>query len=266
MSRKAEVLIQILEKVPDSNKVQRLLEPENLLYLLQQYGYQKEELQKRVKSGTLPGELLLELLEKESDPEYLLAMLNNTMDTKVEKRVVIDEIINQGRKEGKIPSSPAAASAPSSSVRTVSEKAKGTPSSFDLTTSPTSMSNEGSSLFERPMMQAAIVVVTVTAILPALMHTGFFSEINIIPSPAFALVLAFIGGIIAGALFSQTTGHARWKGVLMGVVLNVGVLLTTIVYSQARTELFSIEVAIPLLLGSIPALVLYIILIWFKDH
>jgi hypothetical protein len=254
MSTKAQVLIQLLEKIPDTNKLQRLLEPENLLYLLQQYGYQKEDLQQRLKNGMLPGELLLELLEQEPDSEYLLVMLSNTMDTKVEKRVVIDQMMSQMKKDA---DSPSLNPAPVPSDNAF-PKAKVAP--LANLSSHASMSDEGSSIFQQPPMVAALVIVAVTSITPALIYTDVFSGKSVSSSPVIVLIVALIGGAVAGALFSRAIPTPYWKGILIGIVLNVGVLLATIVYIQARTELFKIELVIPLGLGSLPALGLYYLL------
>jgi hypothetical protein len=87
MSKKAQVLVQLLEKIPDIDTLYRLLEPYNLLYLLHRYGHEKDTLDQRLASGTLPGELLLELLEQEPRVYELLVQLHDDMDTGIVKRV-----------------------------------------------------------------------------------------------------------------------------------------------------------------------------------
>ena len=89
MSTKAQILVQLLEKIPDPDTLQRLLELDNLLYLLQQYGQQKDTLQQRLASGTLPEELLLELLGHEPRVYELLVQLHDDMDTRIVKKVQI---------------------------------------------------------------------------------------------------------------------------------------------------------------------------------
>src|SRR5688500_4435555 len=87
MSTKAQALVQLLEKIPDIDTLNRLLEPDNLLYLFQQYGHKKDTLQQRLHNGTLPEELLLELLEQESRVYELLLRLHDDMDTRIVKKV-----------------------------------------------------------------------------------------------------------------------------------------------------------------------------------
>jgi|GEM_PF-4318542 len=89
MATKAQVLVQLLEKIPDPDMLHRLLELDNLLYLLQQYGHQKNTLQQRMSSGTLAEELLLELLEHEPRVYELLVQLHDDMDTRIVKKVQI---------------------------------------------------------------------------------------------------------------------------------------------------------------------------------
>lgn len=89
MATKAQVLVQLLEKIPDPDTLRRLLEPENLHYLLERYGHQKDTLQQRLVSGTLPEQLLLELLEHEPRVYELLVQLHDDMDTRIVKKVQI---------------------------------------------------------------------------------------------------------------------------------------------------------------------------------
>ena len=72
---RAEILLELLDKVPDADKLEKLLEPENPLRLLQIRGRDPGELRQELASGRRLGELLLELLEQEPDPDRLIAQL-----------------------------------------------------------------------------------------------------------------------------------------------------------------------------------------------
>jgi hypothetical protein len=69
----ATVLLELLEIVPDAAKLERMLEPANLLQILLARGRGKDEIRVALKTR-LPGDLLLEVLREEKDPEALLAL------------------------------------------------------------------------------------------------------------------------------------------------------------------------------------------------
>ncbi len=71
----ASVLIELLDYVPDADKLGILLETGNLLKLLFMYGWSDRDLTQQLTAGKLPGELLIELLKREPDPDVLLAKL-----------------------------------------------------------------------------------------------------------------------------------------------------------------------------------------------
>lgn len=70
-----QVLLELLGRVPDADKLDILLEPTNLLRLLLLYGGDEDDLKGQLAGGKIPGELLLELLDREPDPDKLLARL-----------------------------------------------------------------------------------------------------------------------------------------------------------------------------------------------
>lgn len=69
----ATVLLELLEIVPDAAKLERMLEPANLYLILMARGRDKATITAALKTR-LPGELLLEVLKEEKDPEALLAL------------------------------------------------------------------------------------------------------------------------------------------------------------------------------------------------
>ena len=74
----ASVLLELLDDVPDAKKLDTLLEPANLLKLLLLYGWKEQDLKQQLAAGKTPGELLLELLKREPNPDVLLAALGRS--------------------------------------------------------------------------------------------------------------------------------------------------------------------------------------------
>ncbi len=72
-----DVLVELLDKVPDAKTLEILLDAPNLVKLLQANGFDTEQVRRDLKSGKLPGELLLDLLAKEPDTAKLLAQLGS---------------------------------------------------------------------------------------------------------------------------------------------------------------------------------------------
>jgi hypothetical protein len=102
-----------------------------------------------------------------------------------------------------------------------------------------------------------IIVVALSAIIPGLIITGFIG-INLFSDYVIPTVIAALGGILAGA-FITNSNIFTFKGMLLGFLYNIGVLWATILYTQMRTSIFKIEIAVPILLGGIPAIVVYLI-------
>jgi hypothetical protein len=74
----SSVLLELLDRVPDAKKLDTLLSTGNLLKLLLLYGWKEQDLKQQLTSGKIPGELLLELLEREPDPDVLLSRLGKS--------------------------------------------------------------------------------------------------------------------------------------------------------------------------------------------
>ncbi len=73
---KAEILLELLDRVPKADVLEYLLEAENLLRLYLLYGGDPDEMRDQISEGKLPGEFLLEILDKESDVRTLLLQLD----------------------------------------------------------------------------------------------------------------------------------------------------------------------------------------------
>ncbi len=72
----ADILLELLDKVPDAATLEVLLEPQNLLLLLRAQGGTDDAIRRDL-SRRAPGELLLEVLAREPDTAALLRLLGN---------------------------------------------------------------------------------------------------------------------------------------------------------------------------------------------
>lgn len=72
----ADLLLELLDKVPDAATLEVLLEPQNLLLLLRAQGGTDDAIRRDL-SRRAPGELLLEVLAREPDTAALLRLLGN---------------------------------------------------------------------------------------------------------------------------------------------------------------------------------------------
>ncbi len=232
-TKSAEVLLKLLEKVPDSKKLSKLLEPENLLALLQSRGKSQDELRKRLQSGTIPGELLLELLDEEPDADRLLEQLR-TSEIKPASRLNI----------------------PAEPLNLSFIKSRTTPET--VSAAPAREFKGIAKLLDKYHPVAVIAIFSLTAVIPALAILGFLSPITP-PANDTATVLALVGGAIGGAIANPFQSFS-WRGAVTGMVYGVSTLWATIAYTQARTSIFKFEIVIPLALGAIPAFGVYFLL------
>jgi hypothetical protein len=102
-----------------------------------------------------------------------------------------------------------------------------------------------------------IIIVALSAIIPGLMITGFVG-INLFSNYEIPTIIAALGGILAGA-FITNSKIFTFKGMLLGFLYNIGVLWATILYTQMRTTIIKIEIVVPILLGGLPAIIVYLI-------
>jgi hypothetical protein len=218
----AEILLKLLDKIPDAGKLDRLLEAENLLKLLQIYGQSKDEVRRRLTNGTLPGELLLELLEREPDPDRLLAQLGISGAQLDKDRVKQDS----------------------------SQKAR-------MSAVPGTKPERSANLLGNYFLLAVLVIISLTAIVPALMVTGFLPGATLTREAG--TLIALVGGAAAGAVANPKARFSP-KGMMVGIAYGLGSLWATIFYTQARTSIIKIELIIPLALGFIPAFAVYYLL------
>ncbi|APR80798.1 Hypothetical protein A7982_06145 [Minicystis rosea] len=105
-----DVLLELLDKVPDAATLEVLLEPEHLRTLLHAQGVSDDTIRRELLAGgRLPGELLLDVLAREPDTAVLLRMLGNPA-------LPVAKKVTPRHARGDTPTSP---SAPRTGVRAV---------------------------------------------------------------------------------------------------------------------------------------------------
>lgn len=73
-----DILLELLEKVPEVSTVELLLEPRHLLILLRAHGWTDEAIRRDLTAGGCPpGQLLLDVLAKQPDTAVLLGLLGH---------------------------------------------------------------------------------------------------------------------------------------------------------------------------------------------
>jgi len=74
----ADILLELLDKVPDAATLEVLLEPQHLAVLLRAQGWTDDAVRRDLTAGgRAPGELLLDVLAHEPDTAALLRVLGN---------------------------------------------------------------------------------------------------------------------------------------------------------------------------------------------
>ncbi len=80
-SKPVDVLLELLDRVQPAETLDRLLEAQNVLKLYLLYVGDADEMRDQVSKGKLPGEFLLEILDKEPDVHTLLSQIDS--DTRI---------------------------------------------------------------------------------------------------------------------------------------------------------------------------------------
>ena len=213
------ILLELLEHTKDANQLEVLLEPSNLLYLLTQNGRTETTVKSALQSGTKPGELLLALFHEEHTADELIASLPEAR-----------------REAGK-------------ATKTETAVPRKAPAKQPI---PTIQEDDwAGSLLGKYTFYLAIGVVALTAVLPAMALTGFL-PMDIFSTTMSTTLFSAVVGAVAG-LFYIPGRKISWRGSILGLLLNVGILWAVILYTMNRQTILRLELAIPLLLGVIPA-------------
>ncbi len=106
--------------------------------------------------------------------------------------------------------------------------------------------------------KVAIVVLTLSAVVPALLVSGFVPELSI--APLYASIAAGVGGVIAGFIVIDRNMQRPWAAPLCGALVGLGALWVTIFYASFRDRIFSLELGVVAIVGAIPGLILFVLL------
>lgn len=218
----ADILLELLEYVDDGSQLETLLEPANLINLLKQHSHMSEEaIKSKLKNGSSPGELLLGLFQEGHKADALLASLPADSRPKASRKVVMSTPTPMTK--------PAPASKRDSEIVDV----------------------WAGNLFGEYTIYFVLALVSITAVLPALSLAGF-TPMSIFSSLGTVTLISAIAGAIGGMLYMPNE-KISWRGIIFGLLLNLGILYAIVFYAQSRQSIFKIELVIPIILGIIPA-------------
>jgi hypothetical protein len=227
----ATILLELLKKVPDTKKLGILLDPKNLIFLLETYGYDKKSVSNELKNGKRPGEFLLDLLEKEPDSEILFSKLP----------------VEEQKKWTPKPISPVQNK--SNSNEQVKEGTANLNRSLEKP--------RGQNGFKYYALIILIILQVGTVTVPAMMLTGFVP--NLLPSLELGLLISVVGGGVGGCLYDTKKLLSSIKGGIIGAVYGFSTFFAIYYYTLHRTSIIRLELAIPVLLGAIPPILLFIL-------
>lgn len=223
------MLLELLEVVPDAAQLERLLESANLLRILRAKGRSDDQIREDL-GAKLPGELLLGVLREGASVEELLALCE--------------------------PDAPARPAEPKrkkkSQARRISPYAPPVePEEEEERRYPVTTP------FQETMTlhKVAGVLFAMSVIFPAMSLANFFPAWKWL-SPGGWIALGAAGAAATGALFV----HKRapyYVGVLGGLLCAPGALVAILVWTNGRTSVMRIELAIAFLLGALPGALVY---------
>lgn len=220
-----EVLLELLDLVPDASQLDRLLEPANLLHILTARGRSKDEIRAAL-AVKLPGELLLEVLRSGATAPELLALC-----------------------------APAPREVPAhgGGARATSLDPYAPPIEPDRAEPrypPTTPFQETTTLHK-----VAAWGFVISVLVPALILGGVFSEWSVL-TPAVWIAIATGGAALSGALFVHRRAPHH-VGVIGGVLCAPGALLAITFWTHGRTSVWRLEIAIAFLIGALPGALVY---------
>ena len=79
-------------------------------------------------------------------------------------------------------------------------------------------------------------------------------------SPVMCILAAVFGAVML-AVYSRQNRLPVWAGLLAGSVAGVGTYGATAMYAFDRQKLFVLELAIPLFVGALPGIIIYVIVV-----
>lgn len=212
----AEVLLELLQIVPDAGKLERMLEPANLLMILMARGKDKEAIAADLKKR-LPGELLLEVLKAEPDPDSLLALCTAPVAARPSPGA-------KGASRGVAAGGLAALGA----------------GPFDEASTLNKVASYG-------LLFAVII--------PAMIVAGFFPEWSALSFDGW-LAFATVGAAVFGMGYVKGRAPL-FVGALGGALVAPGALCAIYYYTRDRETVLKIEIALAFFVGAAPGIAVY---------
>jgi len=231
MGNAVEVLLQLLDHA-DAPTVAVLLKPENLIVVLRHAGRSDEEVRRALKEGQIPGELLLALFREGRRGEELIAALGERGAAELAAERAATAKAPAKASPAEVPSAKPAAPprAPVAAKRT---------SARDL---------------------VGMVILLVVMMAPGLIaFVDLRAALAMRGALPLTLGLIAAGGALAGAILAWGR-DPLWLGALAGAVCTLGGNVALALWSSWRTSLFKIEIVFVLLVGALPAIIVYHVL------
>jgi hypothetical protein len=231
-----DVLLELLELVPDAETLERLLEPPNLLAILRAKGWTDDDVRADLAARS-PGELLLDVLRNDSDVQGLLRVAG------VQSRsVAVAAPAGETRSHSAAVSPSAAAPAPH--VAPLRAETNTGVRVFDVFDPKTRLEAVGG------------VLVLVAAVVPSMFVAGSLPDVPRLDVRV-AAILAAVGGAIGGAFYGRVR-RATAIGVGSGAVAAAGSAVASWVYLGLRGPPGSrLELIVVVFLGLLPGALLY---------
>jgi len=220
-----DLLMKLLDRVPDADALERLLDAENLLAVLKHVGRSEDDVRAAIEGGARPGDLLLEVLDEGHHADDLLTILPPP---------------GEARQETKPRSS--AARAPREKREKRPKREKITFESLGLTT----------------LNKVGGIVAIVAIVIPGMIVGGFFPLwYGGDPVPWYVVALSL--GAIGGALFARGRTPI-WVGALGGAAAAVGGVALIVAMTADRLSVLKLELVLWVVLGALPGFLLYLLL------
>ena len=223
------MLLELLEVVPDAAQLERLLEAANLVRILRAKGRSDDQIREDF-ATKLPGDLLLEVIREGASVEQLLALCEPAAPAKPARPKQQKE--SDARRIGPY--------APPGEPEEEQERRYPVTTPFQETMS---------------VHKVAGVLFAMSVIFPAMSLANFFPAWKAL-SPVGWIALGAAGAAATGALFV----HKRapyYVGALGGLLCAPGALIAILVWTNGRTSVMRIELAIAFLLGALPGALVY---------
>jgi hypothetical protein len=262
-----DVLLALLEH-SNVDTMMMLMKPENVLTLLRQDGWTDADVRKALQvDKKIPGELILELIQRGRTAEDLLASLGPA---------AVAEVAAERAKSAAEASAKRAAAA-SAGADTKAPRAADTPGSAEPAPAAASPAKAPATPLTRlrvgrgRVQVAGLIVVLASALAPAMLALFDLKIALALLGFGVAPVLGLIalGGAIGGALAAEPSAR-RWVLALGGALASTVGFMAVIGYalwnaSMGRSSLLRLEIAAICMIGMLPGMALVALIHRFTD-